>query len=170
MEGISSEKQEFRIRDSGRWILGAGGSDKKTGPLSVESPRIKDLIKIANASINKFFFWSHSQGYIFFLSQGLGCTNVGIPFLLCKYLFVYFWNNRILLSELLEKVGMSTVIVVTWWGVTGYEHEFCNGYIFVITLYRLIGFLQARYWLSFFCKEPRLPVWMLFCCSEIGNK
>ena len=30
-------------------------------------------------------------------------------------------------------------------GVTGYEHEFCNGYIFVITLYRLIGFLQARY-------------------------
>lgn len=56
MEGVSSEKQEFRIRDSGRCILGAGGSDKKTGPLSVESPRIKDLIKIANASINKFFF------------------------------------------------------------------------------------------------------------------
>ena len=119
MEGVSSEKQEFRIRDSGRCILGAGGSDKKTGPLSVESPRIKDLIKIANASINKFFFWSHSQGYIFFLSQGLGCTNVGIPFLLCKYLFVYFWNNRILLSELLEKAGMSTVIVVTWWGRDG---------------------------------------------------
>lgn len=56
MEGVSSEKQEFRIRDSGRCILGAGGADKKTGPLSVESPRIKDLIKIANASINKFFF------------------------------------------------------------------------------------------------------------------
>lgn len=56
MEGVSSEKQEFRIRDSGGCILGAGGSDKKTGPLSVESPRIKDLIKIANASINKFFF------------------------------------------------------------------------------------------------------------------
>ena len=72
MEGVSSEKQEIRIRDSGRCILGAGGSDKKTGPLSVESPRIKDLIKIANASI--------SQGYIYFLSQGLGCTNVGIPF------------------------------------------------------------------------------------------
>lgn len=119
MEGVSSEKQEIRIRDSGRCILGVGGADKKTGPLSVESPRIKDLIKIANASINKFFFWSHSQGYIYFLSQGLGCTNVGIPFLLCKYLFVYFWNNRILLSELLEKVGMSTVIVVTWWGRDG---------------------------------------------------
>ncbi len=56
MEGVSSEKQEFKIRDSRRCILGAGGSDKKTGPLSVESPRIKDLIKIANASINKFFF------------------------------------------------------------------------------------------------------------------
>jgi len=56
MEGVSSEKQEIRIRDSGRCILGAGGSDKKTGALNTERPRIKDLIKIANASINKFFF------------------------------------------------------------------------------------------------------------------
>ena len=59
MEGVSSEKQEIRIRDSGRCILGVGGADKKTGPLSVESPRIKDLIKIANASINKFLSLIH---------------------------------------------------------------------------------------------------------------
>lgn len=146
MEGVSSEKQEIRIRDSGRCILGAGGSDKKTGALNTERPRIKDLIKIANASINKFFFWSHSQGYIYFLSQGLGCTNVGIPFLLCKYLFVYFWNNRILLSELLEKVGMSTAIVVTWWGVTGYEHEFCNGYIFHYIYLSIFWIDFVTYW------------------------
>ena len=58
MEGISSEKQESRIRDSGRCILGAGGSDKKSGPLSVESPQHKMiLLRIANASINKFLFF-----------------------------------------------------------------------------------------------------------------
>lgn len=68
-----------------------------------------------------------------------------------------------------EENGVSLLYSLSYWkksacrllswsldgGVTGYEHEFCNGYIFVITFYRLIGFLQARYRLSFVCKEPR---------------
>ena len=71
MEGISSEKQEFRIRDSGRCILGAGGSDKKRGLSVLRAPDIKDLIKIANASINKFFFEVIVKVTYFFLVKDL---------------------------------------------------------------------------------------------------
>ena len=70
MEGISSDKQESRIRDSGRCILGAGGSDKKRGLSVLRAPH-KDLIKIANARLTNSFFEVIVKVTYFFLVKDL---------------------------------------------------------------------------------------------------